>query len=70
MNFPTATWRALRLSAGLDIMKFILTGFPSPWRFARRKYWRWVFNQLTGTQKYLAEIGGIDPESLIKRGEL
>jgi hypothetical protein len=52
------------------MIKFLLTGFPSPWRWARRKYWLWVFEQLTGTQKYLAEIGKIDPKSLIERGEL
>lgn len=52
------------------MIKFLLTGFPSPWRWSRRKYWKWVFEQLNGTQKYLAEIGKIDPDSLIERGEL
>lgn len=51
-------------------MQFFLTGFPSPWRWARRKYHQNTFNKLTGTQQYLAEILGIDPESLIKRGFL
>jgi hypothetical protein len=53
-----------------NVIKFFMVGFPSPWRWVRRKYWLWVFEQLTGTQKYLAESGKIDPKSLIERGEL
>jgi hypothetical protein len=60
----------MKLECYTFVVKYLLAGFPSPWRWARRTYWRWVFEQLTGTQKYLAEIGNIDPESLIERGEL
>jgi hypothetical protein len=52
------------------IINFFMTGFPSPWRWARRKYWLWVFEQLTGTQKYLAEMLGVNPQSLIDKGKM
>ena len=52
------------------MIKFLLVGFPSPWRWARRRYWKRIFNGLTEAHKYLAEMGHIDPESLIERGEL
>ena len=36
----------------------------------RRAYWRWRFNMLHPTDREVMRYMGIDPESLILRGEL
>jgi hypothetical protein len=53
-----------------QLIKFFIVGFPSPWRWARRKYWLRVFDKTTDTQKHMARVYGIDPQSLIEKGEL
>ena len=36
----------------------------------RRAYWRWKFKRLHPADREVARYMGIDPESLILRGEL
>ena len=55
---------------GAIMVKWFLTGFPNPWRWARRTYWQCRFNRMTTSQQWVAVFGKIDPGSLIKRGEL
>jgi hypothetical protein len=49
---------------------YFMTGFPSPWRWVRRRYWRYRFNAMPSEFKTLAEIAGVSPDILIARGEL
>jgi hypothetical protein len=52
------------------MIKFILTGFPSPWRAFRRWSVRRRFNKMSLMEQYLVESFGVDPDTLIKRGLL
>ncbi len=57
-------------ASGKTFTSWMLTGFPSPWRYARRLYWRKVFSNLNGRLRALTKFLDIDPETLILKGKL
>lgn len=49
---------------------WLLAGFPSPWRFLRRWYWRHHWEQMSDEGRAIAYVFGVDYDTLIKRGLL
>lgn len=50
--------------------QWLIAGFPSPWRRARRAYWRVKFNWMPKGAQTFAKWVKVDPDSLIERGIL
>lgn len=52
------------------LWQWLTVGFPSPWRWARRAYWRHKFNRMPKDAQAFAKRHKVDPASLIERGIL
>jgi len=57
-----------KLQEDRPILHWWLTGFPSPWRYARRRLCRKDFTNLPDFTQRAIRAWGDDPESLIRRG--
>ncbi len=57
-------------SSGKTFTTWLLTGFPSPWRYARRFYCQYSFNKLSYGEKWALMQSGVDPKTLTEKGDL
>lgn len=52
------------------IIIWVMARFASPWRHARRLYWKRIYNNLPKHRKRLMYENNMDPESLIRDKKL
>ncbi len=57
-------------NSGQPLIVWFVAGFPSPWRFARRKCIHHQYRRLSNERRQIAKAERVDPNALVQRNLL